>query len=149
MTINFRRDYLRALLAGLFTLAGVALVDFFLASIGLGRAVIGVDDLLLAVLVAILVFSLELHHRRELRRQAEKIAIMQEMNHHVRNALQVIIYATANIKDPEMAGRTREAIERIEWALREVLPGEAARINSPKLAPPVPSRPAPPPSPAA
>ena len=51
------------------------------------------------------------------------------MNHHVRNALQVISDSvhlrghTQQIKDIHVA------IKRIDWALREILPGEGVDAN--------------------
>ena len=44
-------------------------------------------------------------------------AVIQEVNHHVRNALQVILY-------PENTGDLRGAINRIDWALRKVIRGK-------------------------
>lgn len=148
MSFRFRRGYLRALIAGLGTFLGMGFIDALLARAGLRADVWRFDDVLLGLLVAVFVLSLELHHQRELRRQAEKIAIMQEMNHHVRNALQVIVYAAATTTDQELAKQTRTAIDRIEWALREVLPGEAAKDAEDRAATAVPSQPAPPSSPA-
>jgi hypothetical protein len=55
----------------------------------------------------------------------EHLHIIAEMNHHVRNALQAIVACR------EMAGTEQQilvisqAVNRIEWALREVLPGKA------------------------
>ena len=43
------------------------------------------------------------------------------MNHHVRNALQVIAYSDNSTEQPSVV---QDAVRRIEWALREVLPGE-------------------------
>jgi TolA-binding protein len=45
------------------------------------------------------------------------------MNHHIRNALQVIAYANATGDPDESMKLIRSSVERIEWALREVLPG--------------------------
>lgn len=52
-----------------------------------------------------------------------RLEVIADMNHHIRNALQVLSYGmatNANFKETEMM---RESIRRIEWALREVLPG--------------------------
>lgn len=46
------------------------------------------------------------------------------MNHHVRNSLQVISFAASDPKREELATELCVAMERIEWALREVLPGQ-------------------------
>ena len=50
------------------------------------------------------------------------------MNHHIRNALQVIAYANLTSDKDESVELIHRSVERIEWALREVLPGH---ITSP------------------
>jgi len=45
-----------------------------------------------------------------------------EMNHHVRNALQVVSFYRHQITDPEAGRLLQESIRRIEWTLEEVLP---------------------------
>jgi hypothetical protein len=52
------------------------------------------------------------------------------MNHHIRNALQVITYATAADTE-ESVELIRDSVERIEWALREVLPGHVTTPADP------------------
>jgi hypothetical protein len=60
------------------------------------------------------------------------------MNHHIRNALQVIS-AVASGDLIEQPARVQEAVRRIEWALREVLPGEIELTDA--EAPPNPGTP--------
>jgi hypothetical protein len=48
------------------------------------------------------------------------------MNHHVRNALQPIMYSPYLKEQAEQVKVIQEGTRRIEWALREVLPGEDA-----------------------
>jgi hypothetical protein len=47
------------------------------------------------------------------------------MNHHVRNALQAISYSPYAEHEKQMK-LIAESVSRIEWALREILPGETA-----------------------
>ncbi len=54
-----------------------------------------------------------------LEQRLEKVA---EMNHHVRNALQVVSFYRHQITDPEAGRLLQESIRRIEWTLEEVLP---------------------------
>ncbi|HTV65213.1 MAG TPA: hypothetical protein VMD98_06385 [Bryocella sp.] len=70
--------------------------------------------------------------RRDLIR--ERLRTIAEMNHHIRNALQVITYATAVGKDDESVELIRTSVERIEWALREVLPGHVTLPAEPEAA---------------
>jgi len=58
-----------------------------------------------------------------------KLEVIRLMNHHVRNSLQVISFAASVPQQEEMATQVRDAVERIEWALREVLPGQREDIS--------------------
>jgi hypothetical protein len=50
-----------------------------------------------------------------------KVEVIADMNHHVRNALQIISLTTHG-KDKQEIGAIRESVNRIQWALRELLP---------------------------
>lgn len=60
--------------------------------------------------------------RREFVR--ERLHTISEMNHHIRNALQVISFYSNREQDAKTLEMLRKAVNRIEWALKEVLPGE-------------------------
>lgn len=78
-----------------------------------------IDDLILAALAGLVVYQYERERSRLL---AEKLRVIREMNAYVRNELQ-ILYASLEHLD---AGRVRaieNSVERIDWALRELLPG--------------------------
>jgi hypothetical protein len=119
-----RRTLTRTLAAAVGTFASVYVIDAVLARVGLRADATLLDDFLLAIVVAVLVLSIELQHYKELRRQQAKLAVIGEMNHHVRNALQVIIGVTVDVANPEVASKIRESARRIEWALREILPAD-------------------------
>ena len=85
-----------------------------------------IDDALVGIGVGLLVFLYELRYRRYMIRKLEVIRLM---NHHVRNSLQVISFAASVPQQEEMATQVRDAVERIEWALREVLPGQREDIS--------------------
>ena len=89
---------------------------------------------LTGLVAAYLFYSLASNER--LRREGirDRLRTIAEMNHHIRNALQVITYATAAPKDEESVELIRSSVERIEWALREVLPGEGAASTPPPKA---------------
>ncbi len=44
-----------------------------------------------------------------------------DVNHHVRNALTTVLYSVHVKRDPELIQVTQEAVNRIDWTLREVL----------------------------
>jgi len=65
--------------------------------------------------------------RRERERRQfvrERLRTISEMNHHIRNALQVISYYSEKQQDQKTVEMLGQAVNRIEWALSEVLPAE-------------------------
>jgi hypothetical protein len=96
-----------------------ALLQGVLHARGITGIIIYVDDLVLGVVAGLVVFAYEQRRHKEL---VEKIAVIAAMNHHVRNALQAISYApyTEQAKQIQLI---EQAVNRIQWALREVLPG--------------------------
>ncbi len=83
----------------------------------------GVDDLLIGVLAGLLVFAYERHQHKAV---LDRMRIIADMNHHVRNALQTILYSPFLEEQTEQVRIIQEGTRRIEWALREVLPGKTA-----------------------
>ena len=79
------------------------------------------DDLVLAGTAGGIVLWYE---RLRTRALLQRLLLVSEMNHHVRNALQAVIYAAAVQKDEQLSTIVRDAVERIDWALREVLPSK-------------------------
>lgn len=69
-------------------------------------------------------FARNVKGRHELMR--ERMKTIAELNHHIRNALQVIKFWGAQHQncslDPMQLQHMKESVDRIEWALREVLP---------------------------
>jgi hypothetical protein len=69
-------------------------------------------------------YSRNERNRRELIRQ--RMQTIVELNHHIRNALQVIKFWGAQHQqcslDDAQVQLMRDSVDRIEWALREVLP---------------------------
>lgn len=80
---------------------------------------VAADAFALGAITGLIVFAYE--HRRA-RSIAERIRIIRDMNHYIRNELQVIVYAT-----PEHGARATaigHCVDHIDWALRELLPGK-------------------------
>jgi hypothetical protein len=80
-------------------------------------------------------FTRNIRNRRRL--VQARLEVIADMNHHIRNALQVITYGTATHGGKRETEMMRESIHRIEWALREVLPGYLPETHIPRD--PVPS----------
>jgi signal transduction histidine kinase len=77
----------------------------------------GVSAVVVAFLIARL---LHLAHKQR-RAMLVRMEVISEMNHHVRNALAAIILTAESIEDRRSMQIISESVDRIEWALREVL----------------------------
>src|ERR1700757_1459215 len=86
-----------------------------------GSLVVYVDDVVLGLMAGLVAFIYEQRRSRAIR---QKLAVIKAMNHHVRNALQAISYVpyTEQAKQIQVI---QDSVNRIQWALREILPGEA------------------------
>ena len=89
---------------------------------GVSGVTAAIDDLLTGILAGLLVFAYERHQHKLM---LDRMRIIAEMNHHVRNALQPILYSPFLKEQAEQVRLIQESTRRIEWALREVLPGQS------------------------
>jgi hypothetical protein len=85
------------------------------------------DDLVLGIAAAIVVFHYEKERSRFL---SEKLRVIREMNSFVRNELQVL-YACLDHPEKARLPTIERSVERIDWALRELLPGGHIQQDSP------------------
>jgi hypothetical protein len=62
----------------------------------------------------------------------DRLQRIADINHHIRNALQVIIYHAHSEPERREKGiaAVDAAVTRIEWVLREVLPGQEKLVGS-------------------
>lgn len=74
-----------------------------------------------ATVVALL--TLKLMHAAHQRREAAllRMQVISEMNHHIRNALAAISMSTESLENQQCMRTISESVDRIEWALREIL----------------------------
>ena len=119
VSLKRRAVYSFGLGCGIFLL-GVSL-RALLDNLGVSGVPAAVDDLLIGALAGVLVFAYERHQHKVI---LEKMRVISEMNHHVRNALQPIMYSPYLQEQAEQVRTIQEGTRRIEWALREVLPGD-------------------------
>ena len=85
-----------------------------------GRDLILLSNLLVGAVAGILVYVLSARERQRRAYIECRLHVIAEMNHHIRNALQVITFYSRKGKKQEIG--IIEAVERIQWALREILP---------------------------
>jgi hypothetical protein len=82
-----------------------------------------IADDLLGGLIAGSIFYLYEHKR--LRRFSEHLHVIDLMNHHIRNALQPLLFLKYKPEGKAQMKLVEECVRRIDWALREVLPGKS------------------------
>ncbi len=77
-----------------------------------------------ASIVAGLVAKLASVSRQRHRLTVARMQVIAEMNHHIRNALAPISLSVDAIENQQLIRAISEGVERIDWALREILPRE-------------------------
>lgn len=79
-----------------------------------------IDNIAAAFFLGLVVFFYERRREREL---VKRLQVIELMNHHVRNALQPIMYVPYSQDQQQQLSAIQDAVRRIDWALREILPG--------------------------
>ncbi|HZU42568.1 MAG TPA: hypothetical protein VE994_07855 [Terriglobales bacterium] len=110
----------QAVLYGIVVLAFLCAADQVSMYFGLTGSERVIDDICGAIIAGVLVYWNE---RRRVRFLTEKLKTIELLNHHVRNALQVITYSVYRQGNTEQVAEIQDAVNRIDWALREILPG--------------------------
>lgn len=119
---NFQRWLAFSVPAVLVTILGLGLESLLFAR-GIPRfMILGSSNAATGVVCGILYLCSRLRaveRQKELEARLRKIA---EMNHHVRNALAVVQFYGAQRGDRYATEAVSQAVKRIEWTLREILP---------------------------
>ncbi len=79
------------------------------------------SDVFTGFVAALLAFFVGRYYERLRRSDAERLRVAADVNHHVRNALTTVLYSVHVKQDPELIQVTQDAVNRIDWTLREVL----------------------------
>jgi hypothetical protein len=125
-------NVVRGLLVGLAVcLFGVA-ADNYLYFRGGGRLLATAEDIVIGTFVALLVV---LYLERRRRYVEERLRLIANMNHIVRNELEIITYSAHATQNADHIRHIRQCAEHIEWALQEVLPGHEDRVAPPRPGP--------------
>lgn len=80
----------------------------------------GLSALIVSLLTAKLVRISQQRHRLMMAR----MQVIAEMNHHIRNALSPVSLSVGATENQQLNRVICEAVDRIDWALREILPRE-------------------------
>lgn len=117
---SFFHPGLRAIGFGLLVLVFLVIADQLSIYYGLRESQRVLDDLSGAVIAGLLIYRHEYARSKNL---SEKLKTIEMMNHHVRNALQVIVDSAYVHGHAEQLKEIQDSVSRIDWALREILPG--------------------------
>ena len=77
-----------------------------------------------AVVVTCLIAKVANITRQQRQLTMARVQVIAEMNHHIRNALTPVSLSVDGIENQQLTCVISEAVNRIEWALREILPRE-------------------------
>jgi len=78
-----------------------------------------------AVVVSLLAAKLIQVARQRHQLLLARMQVIAEMNHHIRNALSPLSLSLDETENQQLKTIISEAVDRIDWALREILPREA------------------------
>jgi hypothetical protein len=113
-------------------------IHFLLLKLGVAAATTILDDLAIGALGGLLSFFYfsTIYVNQEYKRAKERIILIAELNHHIRNALTVIQCSGDIANETERILRVHEAIERIDWVLTDLVPtigsAKEPRFSSPR-----------------
>ena len=112
----------RATMYGALVLLFLVLTDQLSAYYGLAESQRILDDSCGGIIAGLLIYRLEYNRAKYLH---EKLKTIELMNHHVRNALQVIVDSAYLHGHAQQLDEIQQSVKRIDWVLREILPGRS------------------------
>ncbi len=120
--------YLMAAGVGVFVYAVSMTIDFALYHSGAPPVpMFSISDGLAALIAALFALKVVQHSAERRRAVIERLEMIAEMNHHIRNALEVIQLSAHTTRDEAAIAMVNEAVERVEWALKEILESKEKR----------------------
>ena len=91
-------------------------------------------DALASIIIGILAYRVFRNLVERRRALYERLQLIAELNHHIRNALQVIQFSAQTTQNDEAIGQIDESVRRIAGVLRELAPMERLEAIKPKQA---------------
>lgn len=117
-----------AIAVGLVSFLGTELMRYLLVpDIGRVRERV-LAEIITSLIVSCLVAKLVQISRERHRLNLARMQVISEMNHHIRNALTPISLSLDATENQQLKRVISQAVDRIDWALREILPREAPLI---------------------
>lgn len=120
-----RQSGLLAILVVVIVFALGFILDLTLLKEGFPRRdLMFVSNLIIGITVGWLFYQFARNEKNKREIMSQRLHTIAELNHHIRNALQIIRYAEGakTTQDATQLQLINESVARIEWALREVLP---------------------------
>jgi len=111
---------IRAAFYGLLVSIFLILTDQISQHFGLTGSQLVIDDLCGGLIAGLLAYRYEYSRSKYLE---EKLKTIELMNHHIRNAMQVIVDSVYLHGHARQFEEIQNSVKRIDWALREILPG--------------------------
>ena len=125
MALRARNPWVRRLLASVAAGCGGFLALWLITRVLLARGIAPentyLDEFLVGMLVALLILALELYHEAKLRRIRQAAQLMGQLNHYIRNSLQVILYSSSMPQGEVSQEAIRASVRRIEWVLEKLV----------------------------
>jgi signal transduction histidine kinase len=119
--LTWRRLIVISVLFALVVFAISLVIDYILlANHDSPFSTIEISDILAAALAGVLFFKILQAQRKEQQHLMRRLEIISDMNHHIRNALQVI--KLSKQEQSKEVINIDDAVDRIQWALKEILP---------------------------
>jgi hypothetical protein len=117
-----------ALITGLTLFFVSFLMDLVLSWFGVPAAATILNNVAIGLLGSLLLifFLYSLNLEQNYKRGKERMTLVAELNHHVRNALVVIQYSSSLDDKEERTRRVGEAVDRIDRVLTDLVPSVAS-----------------------
>lgn len=124
-----------ALGVGLVSFLATELMHYWLVpDIGRNRERL-LAEALSALIVSCLIAKLAHMARRQQRLTIARMQVIADVNHHIRNALAPISLSVDAIENQQLIRMISEGVDRIDWALREILPRELSLTEDQRYRP--------------
>jgi hypothetical protein len=85
-------------------------------------ATVEISDIISALVAGALFLKVAQLRRERQRAIQQRLEIISDMNHHIRNALEIISLSAHTSTDQVHVAQIRDSVDRITWALKEILP---------------------------
>lgn len=96
-----------------------------------------VDNFVAALATGLIVLAYE---QRQYRKNLARLRVIAEVNHHIRNALQPVVYLATGTMPEQQMRMIRDSVDRIQWALAEVLPSDLVASSTERPKPKAPRK---------